>query len=1203
MLVLAALVLITAVVIGLMARALSERKSATSYGAVANTRQLTDAVVNLVQAQINEATTQGATTAWASQPGAVRVFDTSGALQNIYKLYSAASLTTTDASKLGTDDMPPSTWATAPALWVDLNASAAYTDGSGVSRLAFPVLDPRDPAWTQAIPTLSTVDGLTIKTASVPGAQTDPSKAKYQPAPMPVKWLYMLRDGILIAPDSSSGTTATFLSSPDKPSAANPIVGRVAFWTDDDTCKVNVNTASDGTFWDTPRFSRWDGANANKNPDERNRGRFQPANGEYQRYPGHPATTTLTNIIAKMGASPMGTNIFNLTPRYSYGGSKGGTVVAPTNIPVKSDRLYSSTGEMLYDSSRNAFGLTRQQLDSSRFFLTARSRAPEVNLFGKPRIAIWPVHTDPTRQTPVDKLIAFCSSIRGLPYYFSRQDPASATIDIGLARNAMLLNYLDSLTSAAIPGFGGNFAAKFGTDQKQILTEIFDYIRIVNLQDQAFIVAKDSPLNKCYSVKNSVSGGLGVVTPSRKTDAGWNTRGFGRFPVISEISLLFIGMGKGKTGGSGNIDLNRSQFETTYRAFNGSLPPSTTPTLTIADDNTLVQGFLLFNFFNPAYGYSGMDLGLTIRVTGLDGLALNGKPLKMPASADLVIVNRNQGGFRDGRGYAATWDPRAMFVEWNNGDSLRLLGQSPARSRFPFYSDFVEVSNTTSTMTLTGTGSLTISIYPGTSVDPTKLIQQYTINLPNAALSASLPVPNAVASTPRDFGTGSYDMGMERTSAYYHPDYNKNGQTVSTANDAMVSLVPTGIWTDYRLLALADSIPAAAFVPHPDTAPGVRLAYGWKDGISRTVWPGARTGRILQGEVQPYDWWDGVVPATVDGVKFTGGTVGDWDNAMVGEMPGPYINKADEGTLEGLPGGIPYFESNQNWKSTDPTYFSPNRQVASAVTFGSLSTGGKRGLPWQTLLFRPGPDSHPGSISPRDHLLLDLFWMPVVEPYAISEPFSTAGKINMNYQIAPFGCGASGYLTRSTGIRSVLAGEQVAVVPTMLASSNARFPLNLNEDNGTLRQFKEKFAGNEIFKSATEICDIFLVPTGKTWTTDSAARSAWYGNEFKYVGDNIRERPYSSIYPRLTTKSNVYTVHYTVQALKIPTAENQTQWNELKGVVTGEYRGSTTLERYIDPNETVHPVPDYANPSTPSTEPTLDSYYRWRIIENAQFAF
>ncbi len=93
--------------------------------------------------------------------------------------------------------------------------------------------------------------------------------------------------------------------------------------------------------------------------------------------------------------------------------------------------------------------------------------------------------------------------------------------------------------------------------------------------------------------------------------------------------------------------------------------------------------------------------------------------------------------------------------------------------------------------------------------------------------------------------------------------------------------------------------------------------------------------------------------------------------------------------------------------------------------FGSLPTGTTLGYSWRTLLFRPDHTAkHAGASSPADHLLLDLFWMPVVEPYAISEPFSTAGKINMNYQIMPFT-----YITRETGVRAVLAAERMLAIP------------------------------------------------------------------------------------------------------------------------------------------------------------------------------
>ena len=48
---------------------------------------------------------------------------------------------------------------------------------------------------------------------------------------------------------------------------------------------------------------------------------------------------------------------------------------------------------------------------------------------------------------------------------------------------------------------------------------------------------------------------------------------------------------------------------------------------------------------------------------------------------------------------------------------------------------------------------------------------------------------------------------------------------------------------------------------------------------------------------------------------------------------------------------------------------------------------------------------------------MDLFWMPEVEPYAISDCFSTAGKINMNYQIVPFT-----YITRNTALYCLIHG-------------------------------------------------------------------------------------------------------------------------------------------------------------------------------------
>ena len=150
---------------------------------------------------------------------------------------------------------------------------------------------------------------------------------------------------------------------------------------------------------------------------------------------------------------------------------------------------------------------------------------------------------------------------------------------------------------------------------------------------------------------------------------------------------------------------------------------------------------------------------------------------------------------------------------------------------------------------------------------------------------------------------------------------------------------------------------------------------------------------------------------------------------------------------------MPFFQSSQDYGTqgnVSPvlSYFSPNREVTSPVVFGSIpapDTGGNgTPQPWTTLLFCPNPvapssgRSHPGFGIPNyppyttipDHLFLDLFWMPVVEPYPISEAFSTAGKINLNYQIVPFT-----YVTRQTGLYAVMKSTKITAIPSTPSTS------------------------------------------------------------------------------------------------------------------------------------------------------------------------
>ncbi len=397
---------------------------------------------------------------------------------------------------------------------------------------------------------------------------------------------------------------------------------------------------------------------------------------------------------------------------------------------------------------------------------------------------------------------------------------------------------------------------------------------------------------------------------------------------------------------------------------------------------------------------------------------------------------------------------------------------------------------------------------------------------------------------------------------------------------------------------------------------------------------------------------------------------GDFDTGIGPSREGPYINKPDEGNFysgnETRWGTTHYYRSAyfyDSWKNADDwrsgIYMTPNRMVNSPVMFGSLPTqvwsgGSSFGSntpastpykPWQTLLFRPHSQyagtanskaNHPGEYNPKDHFLLDMFFMPVVEPYAISEPLSVAGRINMNYQIMPFT-----NITRATSMHAVLKGEFMTAIPNEHAwkaksfrrsaagnwdeywdeTTNRIFwhrPIDVKE---TLRQFEERFNNNGslntltrgLFRSASQICEIYMIPETRNGVgiynvtkplTNPNTRATqmdtfWKNN--RVTGDNIRERPYANLYSRLTTRSNTFRVHMRAQLVKKARSSPPNTFDPNKDAIMGEYRGSTLIERYIDPNDSTD-IPDYALGSNPLGQTPLESFYRFRVLESKRFS-
>jgi hypothetical protein len=146
-----------------------------------------------------------------------------------------------------------------------------------------------------------------------------------------------------------------------------------------------------------------------------------------------------------------------------------------------------------------------------------------------------------------------------------------------------------------------------------------------------------------------------------------------------------------------------------------------------------------------------------------------------------------------------------------------------------------------------------------------------------------------------------------------------------------------------------------------------------------------------------------------------------------------------------------------------------------------------------------------------------------------------------------------------------------------------------------LTPFRTKFAQGEVFITPSEITELYLVPnlSGETYSTMPA-----YWNRHRLTGENIKERPYSHIYPRLTTKSNVFNVHYRVQVLRKPKGQDADAnvWNEESARILAEARGNTLIERYIDMNQAS--IPDYATDAGVNAE----GLYRIRVLLNKEFS-
>ncbi len=1339
------IVLCTVLVVAFLTNVTTSKIGEKAAASENSATQLALSAVQLMESTITYATEPGTDTsiAWACQPGMIRTYGSGGGVASsaplaYYKLYSSGTMILNATTGFSFAGDAPGNWDTFPSLYTDMNApittEVANTTGSTVT--IFPIVDPRAADLG--------VEGFSFSSGTMHGVTTTGTglglyiSDTTSRLAMPVQWIYVLRDGSMTAPTSGGATSATFGATV---SGTNPIVGRIAFWTDDESAKVNINTASEGTYWDTPIANSGSSGELFNYPQTGGIGDYafganQPAQHEYQRYPGHPATTCLSSVFgyaltgtAILTGSLRGTQlvkpITNVIPRVSdtaisngnaINSTMGGTMAVSATgsavaLAVDMDRLYANLDEFQFSPNPpgstaprtvQALGnatIKQQDIQTCRFFLTAHSKAPEVNMFGLPRVSIWPLWDDnkAAQRTIFEQEILRCSTVATgtnssgtrdpHEMAFFREYPLSSSTDwniqqtIGLlapqARNQLVFQYLQTLTARNVPGFGSNFLSKYPaapgynvTDRDQILTEVFDYIRCTNLLD-------NSTGATSYTLQTSgTDTQTGQVVPIRIPLTSATSQGLGRIGTIAEMALVIT---KADDRINTNTAESGSNMATTVTVAGWTGSPAISNYS--PSSQTLVEWALVPMMASPMAGWVGLASNLRIRFSNI-GFNFNGTAVTTGSIPDVYCTGR----------FASNRDGNIGGIM--GPDMLTDTGGAPNDSAYP--TGLALINGTSSGGSMTLSGSLTATIYApaGTASAPGPQLQAFNFNFP----SMVVPIPafsqitsgsNTVWMGSYRAPRGAYSGGTNATLTYPstavkssltryvgqgNPNLVYGGLTSANRSvDVIRSLVPTGplgtgtsiLGGDLRLISISPRISGTTYaltLTGTGVAPSSSTfcADSMREGPAVVTIAGAAFG-TLSAYVTSAGYYDSssqtqtypfVPPQPTSGVgsvpssgPFPG--AGDWDNGIGMMYDGPWANKPDEGTTTA---SAPYyFYDYQTLMSAAfqaPSLFSPNRELSSPVMFGSLPVGFDH--PWQTLLFRPatlpgflGGYTHPGNnpgVSPAqipDHLLLDLFWMPVVEPYGVSEPLTTAGKINLNFQLAPFT-----YITRQTGLNAVLKSVMVtAINPTPIAARGkpfamdyhdpltfggpayassplikTRFPIDATQTFSLVATGSDSTnaypefgrATNSVslpnfFVSASQICDVPLVPIGYTPATLS---TFWAANAL--TGDNSLERPYSLIYPRVTTKSNIFTVHVVAQSLKKITSDpNQAVWNENVDQVTGEFRGAFTIEKYFDPNsdditDSTGAVQAAANDGAIAATAAIRNT-KWRVLEVKRF--
>ena len=693
--------------------------------------------------------------------------------------------------------------------------------------------------------------------------------------------------------------------------------------------------------------------------------------------------------------------LWKIAPGIGIEGSEGGTVATEVSDkgmkaePAKY-HLYASPEEILFESELSGGKrkihpqITPEKLEAAKFFLTARSRAPETTVLGFPRMSMWPIAALPARRTPFDQAIAFCSTIGGTrkqPYFFQRDTAYSRHGEFygtGGGRNETMYEAFKTITGLAVPGFASSFGQKYGEgqfdDRDNIIAETIDYFRGTNLSD---------PTNKSFQYTQGGSGRdfdkalghgqIAAICLCEGTDphrARWSNvalplpKGFGRMVGLSEFALILIKRAEwerpqdaenpqdmGKQVGE------KADLDNTWE-LGGKMAVGT----------QLIQMGLLVEGFAPAHGWTSLQPQNTIAIDGgtgntgkliPDSFALGGHSLNnYRLNRDGLESDQNNEfpkmSTTDSPTHRAPKGRPKDWIAWGGYGGVRMF-----KTIICF--EPVVVSIDLKQIPFGGSSDrrapLRVVLFdavvgnPNVTENVNELIQSYQLNFPPAIF----PVPRFN----REKGENNFYSFEDRMKAALTLGADK---LFNPTQDVVHSLVPAS--GDYRILASKRVIPSTSFVPHSKYGEmNTMMAHSLTDYKEGDNGVSLLPGGSFDKKFLDLDYADGTAPdyainedefgndvlrAGQQREPYDPETTGDFDQGVGNAPDGPYINRPDDGDSRGLTGsGDPYFDNNLKFREKAISTFSPNRVIPSPGMLGSLSTGVQTNVPWQTLLFRP----------------------------------------------------------------------------------------------------------------------------------------------------------------------------------------------------------------------------------------------------------